>query len=120
MQECVLHIKLVDRAGMGDGQGKHRVNGCWLDHRAEGLIIVDVRALGEAAKDPTSLVPLQVPSELDLCLKIHLPMTTLEPTRDEISSVVSDQSIIFFFYGMTLGRVGEGGTDEGGHQREQQ
>jgi hypothetical protein len=80
MQECVLHIKLVDRAGMGDGQGKHRVNGCWLDHRAEGLIIVDVRALGEAAKDPMSLVPLQVPSELDLCLKIHLPMTTLEPT----------------------------------------
>jgi hypothetical protein len=41
-------------------------------------------------------------------------------TRDEISSVVSDQSIIFFFYGMTSGRVGEGSTDEGGHQREQQ
>jgi hypothetical protein len=80
MQEYVLHIKLVDRPGMGDGQGEHRVNGCWLDHRVEGLIIVDVRALGEAAKDPTSLVPLQVPSELDLCLKIHLSMTTLEPT----------------------------------------
>jgi hypothetical protein len=40
--------------------------------------------------------------------------------RDEISSVVSDQSIIFFFYGMTSGRVGEGGTDGGGHRRERQ
>jgi hypothetical protein len=37
--------------------------------------------------------------------------------RDKVSSVVGDQSIIFFFHDTTSGRVGEGGADEGGHQR---
>jgi hypothetical protein len=39
-------------------------------------------------------------------------------TRDKISSVVGDQSIIFFLHDIVLGRVGEGGMDGGGHQRE--
>jgi hypothetical protein len=40
-------------------------------------------------------------------------------TRDKISSVVGDQSIIFFLHGMMPGQVCEGGVDGGGHQREQ-
>jgi hypothetical protein len=39
-------------------------------------------------------------------------------TRNKISSVVCDQSIIFFFHGTTLGRVGKGDMDGGGHRRE--
>jgi hypothetical protein len=39
-------------------------------------------------------------------------------TRNKIPSVVGDQSIIFFLHGMTLGWLGEGGSDGGGHQRE--
>jgi hypothetical protein len=35
--------------------------------------------------------------------------------RDKISSIVDDRSIIFFLYGTTPGRVGEGGADGGGH-----
>jgi hypothetical protein len=38
--------------------------------------------------------------------------------RDKIPSIVGDQSIIFFFYGMALGWVGEGGADGDGHRRE--
>jgi hypothetical protein len=38
--------------------------------------------------------------------------------RDKILSVVGNQSIIFFFHGMTAGRVDEGGADGGGHRRE--
>jgi hypothetical protein len=45
MPERVLHIKLVDRPGTWDGQGKHRSD--------------DGRALGEATKNPTSLVLFQ-------------------------------------------------------------
>jgi hypothetical protein len=59
MQERVLHIKLVDRPETGDNQRKYRADGGRLDHRAEGLIIVDVGLLGEALKDPTSPVPPQ-------------------------------------------------------------
>jgi hypothetical protein len=38
--------------------------------------------------------------------------------RDKISSVVGDQSIIFFLHGTSSRRVTEGGTDGGGHWRE--
>jgi hypothetical protein len=38
-------------------------------------------------------------------------------TRDKIQSVVGDQGIIFFLHGTASGRVGEGGMDEGEHQR---
>jgi hypothetical protein len=58
MQEHILHIKLVDRPGTGNNQGKHRADGGRLDHRVEDLIIVDVVPLGEAVNDPTNLVPL--------------------------------------------------------------
>jgi hypothetical protein len=59
MQEHILHIELVNRPGAGDGQGEHGANRGRLDHRAEGLIVVNAGSLGEAAKNPTSLVPVQ-------------------------------------------------------------
>jgi hypothetical protein len=58
LQERILHIKLMNRLGAGDGQGQHGPDCGRLDRRTEGLIIVDARSLGEAAKDPASLVPL--------------------------------------------------------------
>jgi hypothetical protein len=80
MQEHILHIKLMNGPGVRDGQGDHYADRGQLDHRDEGLIIVDAGLLGEAVKDPASLVPFQKPSELNLCLKIYLSVTTLEPT----------------------------------------
>jgi hypothetical protein len=38
--------------------------------------------------------------------------------RDNIPSVIGDQSIIFFFHGTAPGWVGEGGMDGGRHRRE--
>jgi hypothetical protein len=46
-------------AGARDGQGEHGVDHGGLDHRAEGLTVVDVGSLGEAVKGPASLVPFQ-------------------------------------------------------------
>jgi hypothetical protein len=57
VQERILHIKLMNRLGAGDDQGEHDLDRGWLDHRAEGHILVDVGSLGEAMKDPMSLVP---------------------------------------------------------------
>jgi hypothetical protein len=56
MYEHILHIKLVDGSGAWDGQGKYCADGGRLDNQAECLIVVDARPLGEAAKNPTSLV----------------------------------------------------------------
>jgi hypothetical protein len=40
-----------------------------LDHRADGLIIVDVGSLGEATKNPVSLVPVQGAIGIELVLE---------------------------------------------------
>jgi hypothetical protein len=55
--EHILYIKLMNRPGVGDGKGEHGVDCGWLDHRAKGIIVVDIGSLGEAVKDPMSLVP---------------------------------------------------------------
>jgi hypothetical protein len=46
----------MNRPGVGDDWGEHDADCGWLDHQAEGLIVVDARSLGEATKDPASLV----------------------------------------------------------------
>jgi hypothetical protein len=120
MQKRVLHIKLMDGPGTWDSQGKHRADGVRLDNRAESLIVVDTRPLGEAAKTPTSLVSFQGAVRVKLVLEDPFAGDDVgaNRTRDKIPSVVGDQSIIFFLHGMTLGWVGESGVDGGGHRRE--
>jgi hypothetical protein len=72
------------------------VDGSWLDHRVEGLIIVDIELVGEAVKDPTSLVPLQ--GDIGVELVIEDPIVSddvgANRTRDKIPSVVGDQGNI--------------------------
>jgi hypothetical protein len=47
----------MNRPGAGDGLGEHDADYGWLDF--EGLIVVDAGLLGEATKNPTSLVLFQ-------------------------------------------------------------
>jgi hypothetical protein len=99
MQEHVLHIKLVNGLWVWDYQGEHRANNGRLDHQAKGLIIVNTGPLGEVAKDPTSLVPIRVTLDLNLCLKIHLLVMTLELTGHMTRSQVLLAISKFFFCG---------------------
>jgi hypothetical protein len=55
--------------GVRDNQGEHGADHDRLDHRAEGLIVVDAGSLGEAAKDTVSLVPLQGTVRVELVLQ---------------------------------------------------
>jgi hypothetical protein len=93
-----------------------------LDNQVESLIVVDAEPLGEAVKNPTSLVPLQGAIEVELVLEDPFvgDDVRVNRTRDKIPSVVGDQSIIFFLRGTTQGQIGKDGADGGGHQREQQ
>jgi hypothetical protein len=122
MQECILHINLVDRPRTWDGQGKHHVDSGRLDNRVESPIVLDVGALGEVVKDPPSLVPFQGAIGVELVLEDPFVDDDIGANRmrDKISSVVGDENSIFFLRGMTPRQVGEGGADGGGHQRERQ
>jgi hypothetical protein len=93
----------------------------WLDHWAEGLIVVDTGPLGEAAKDPTSLVPLHDAVKVELVLEDPFVGDDIGDNRmrEKISSIVPDQSIILSLHGAVPGQVSEGGADGGGHRREQ-
>jgi hypothetical protein len=48
VEEGVLHVELVDRQVPGQSQSQNSPNGGRLDHRTEGLVVVDPEALGEA------------------------------------------------------------------------
>jgi hypothetical protein len=106
---------------MLDGQENHHADGSRLNHRAESLIVVNVGPLGEVAKNPTSLVPFQGAIGVKLVIEDSFVGDDIGANRMrvKIPSVLGDQSIIFFFYGTTPGRVGEGGADGSGHRREQ-
>jgi hypothetical protein len=59
MQKGILDVQLMDGPGPSKSQREHYADGGWLHHQAEGLIIVDPRALSEAPESPASLVALE-------------------------------------------------------------
>jgi hypothetical protein len=117
VQERILHIKLMNRLGAGDGQGDHGVDHGRLDHRAEGLIIVDAESLSEAAKNPASLVPFQGAIEIKLVHENPLASDDVgvNGARNKIPGVVGDQGSKFFFHGSTPIWIDEGSANGGGH-----
>jgi hypothetical protein len=85
----------------------------WLDHRVEGLIVVDVGSLGEATKDPVSFVPLQGTVRVELVLKNPFIGEDVgaNGARDKILGVVGDQGSKLFFHGAVPVQIDEGGVD---------
>jgi hypothetical protein len=118
MQEHILHIKLMNGPQARDDQGEYGADRNRLDHRAEGLIIVDGGSLGEATKNPSSLVQFQRAVKIELVVENPLVGDDIEANgaRDKISGVVSDQGSKFFFHGVAPIRIDKGGTDGGGHR----
>jgi hypothetical protein len=120
MQECILHIELVNRAGAGDSQGEHGADRGRLDHRAEDLIVVDVGSLGEVAKNLVRFVPVQGAVGIELVIENSLAGDDVgtNRTRDKILGVVGDQGSKLFFHSTTLVRIGEGSADRGGYRQQ--
>jgi hypothetical protein len=113
MHEHVLHIKLMNWPGVGDGQGEQGADHRWLDHRAEGLIVVDTGSLGEASKNPASLVPLQRAVGVELVPENPFGSDNIgaNGARDRIPGVVGDQGSKLFFHGTVPVWINEGGAD---------
>jgi hypothetical protein len=76
--------------------------------------------LGEAAKNPASLVLFQGAVGIELVLENPLAGDDIgaNGARDKIPGVVGDQGSKFFFYGTTPIWIDEGGADGGGHRRQ--
>jgi hypothetical protein len=119
VQEHILHIELMNRPGAGDGEGEHSSDRVRFDHRAEGLIVVSAGSLGEAVKNPASLVPFQGAIGIELVLENPLVSHDVgaNGVRDKIPGVVGDQGSKFFFHGIVPIRIDGGGADRGGHWR---
>jgi hypothetical protein len=120
MQEHILHIELMNGPGAGDSQEEHGADRGRLDHRAKGLIVVNAGSLGEAAKDPGSLVPFQIAVRVQLVLQNPFAGVDVgaNGARDKVPCVVGDQGSKFFFHGATPIWIDEGGADGGGHRRQ--
>jgi hypothetical protein len=117
VQEHIRQIELMNRLGAGDGSGEHGADRGRLDHQAEGLIVIDVGSLGEAVKNPTSLVPFQGAVRIKLMLENPLAGDDVgaNGTRDKIPDVAGDQDSKFFFHAAASIWIDEGGAD-GGHR----
>jgi hypothetical protein len=120
VQERIIHIKLMNWPGPRDGLGEHGVDRGQLNHRAEGLIVVNAGSLDEAVKNPTNLVPFQGAIGIKLVLENPLADEDVgaNGVRDKIPGVVDDQGSKFFFHAMAPIRINEGGADIGGHRRQ--
>jgi hypothetical protein len=100
MQERILRIKLMNRPGVGDDQGEHCVDHDRLDHRAEGLIVVDARSLDEVMNDPMSLIPFQRAIKVELVLENPFASDEVgaNKARDKILGIAGDQDSKLFFH----------------------
>jgi hypothetical protein len=59
MEKSILDVQLINRSGAGQSHGENNSDSGRFDNRAESLIVVDSRTLGEASKDPTSLITIK-------------------------------------------------------------
>jgi hypothetical protein len=73
VKKGILHVKLVNQLGAGRGDAEYRPYGGRFDDRAEGIVVVDTLALGEASDNPASLVASEGPIGMELVPEDPLP-----------------------------------------------
>jgi hypothetical protein len=76
--------------------------------------------MGEAMKDPASLILFQRVVGVELVLENPFAGDDVRANRarDKILGVVGDQGSKLFFHGTTPIRIDEGDTDGGGHRQQ--
>jgi hypothetical protein len=119
VEEGVLHVELVDRPVPGQSESQNSPEGGRLDHRTEGLVVVDPRTLGKAPEHIAGLVPLQGPVGVQLPLEDPFlgDHVGAMGTRHQVSGVVSLESFVLLFHGTPPLRVDKRTTNSRGHRR---
>jgi hypothetical protein len=119
MEEGVLHIELLKRPVVGGNNGEHHVDGGWFDNRAEGLIVVDTRALCEPTEDPASLVTVESPIRERLVGKNPFAGDDVVATRPgyKISGPIAQKGPVLFLHCRMPIRIGKHSVNRGRDQR---
>ena len=73
VKKCVLHVELMDGPGARDGEAEDNPYRGRFDNRTEGLVVVDVVLLGEAADHPAGFVTSQGAVRVEFMFKNPLP-----------------------------------------------
>jgi hypothetical protein len=76
----IFDIELMNSPVSGEGEGENGLKCGELDDGADGLVVVNSGALGEAPKDPTNLVAIKgaIRGQL-VAKKIHLSVIIFVP-----------------------------------------
>jgi hypothetical protein len=113
VEECVLHVELVDRPVQGQSESQDSPDGGRPDHQNEGLVVVNSRALGKAPEHIAGLVPLQGPVGMQLQLEDPFPGDHVGAmgTQHQVPGVVGLESVVLLFRSASAPRtvVGTGG-----------
>jgi hypothetical protein len=109
VKKGVLHVQLVNGPGAGRGDAEYGPNGGRFDNRAEGLVVVDALALGEAANNPASLVAGKGPIGMKLVPEDPLPRHDVgsRGPRNELPGVVVDEGLVLIHHRGTPVGVGQ-------------
>jgi hypothetical protein len=115
VEECILHIELLNGSVMGDSSSEHRVNGGRFHNRTESLIVVDPRALNETPEDSASLIAIEGPVGMKLVHKNPLVSDDVGATGlgDKFSCPITHQGPILILHSHTLIGVGKHSMDRG-------
>lgn len=103
MKEGIVDVKLMHRPITRCSQGKHGVDRGGFDDGAKRFAVVDAGALGEAADNPSCLVPIKGAVLLVLVAENPLPTDDMGTGRswNELPGLVGLESVELGLHGCT-------------------
>jgi hypothetical protein len=112
VEEGVLHIKLLNWSVAGDNSSKHRVDNGRFHNRAESLVVVDPRMLGETPKDQVGFVAIKRPIGTKLVCENPLAGDDVGATGpgDKLSGLIAHQSPVLVLHSRAPFGVGKSST----------
>jgi hypothetical protein len=122
MEECIFHVELLNRPGMGDSSSEHCTNSVRFYNRAECLIVVDSGELSETLKDSMGLVAIKGPVSTDLVRENPLAGDNVGALRsgNQHPGPIANQGPAYVLHSRTpMGidkRNTSGGRDRGRHR----
>jgi hypothetical protein len=119
MEEGIFYIELLNGPGTGDSSSEHHVNSGQFYNRAEGLIVLDSRALSETPKDPTGLVEIKGPVSTELVHEDPLADDSIGALRsgNQLPGPIANQGSVFVLHSRTPMGISKRRTSGGGAVR---
>jgi hypothetical protein len=116
VEEAIFHVELLNGSVTGDSSGDHRVNSGQFYNQAEGLIIVNIRALSETPKDPTGLVAIKGSVSMELVSEDPLVSDNVGALRsgNQLPGPIADQGSVLFLHSCTPMGIDKHRTSGGG------